>query len=173
MSPAMKNPAKDFAEELVAEPPAAPYTGPVGSDRNGAHGPWWREGVRSWIPMLAIGVTLVLSIQSQVLGIQRQVGDLRVEVRDVLRAELRKELTPIRSDMEDVKRRLTRIEAEVVELRSDMDDVQHRLTRVEDRVIRIEDRVTRIESLVERNSQPPAESGLPGEVGAGHAASAD
>ena len=130
---------------IVAGPPPAPYTGPVAGERNGARGAWWREGLRSWIPMLAIGATLLVSIQSPMLGMQRQIGDLRVEFRDVLRTELHNELTPIRR--------------ELAELRSRVEDVEVRLTR--------------IESLVQGNSRTPAQSGSPGGSGAGQASSAD
>ncbi|MYD87552.1 MAG: hypothetical protein F4023_10940 [Acidobacteria bacterium] len=149
MSAAMKNPVKDAPEELVAGPPPAPYTDRVGGDPNGTRGAWWREGVRSWIPMLAIGATLLISIQSQMLGMQRQIGDLRVEFRDVLRAEL----TPIRRELEDVR---------------------HRLIDVEGRLTDVEGRLTHIESLVQSRlpAAPPA-SDSPSGSGAGQVSSAD
>ena len=183
MSAAMKNPVKDPAEALVAGPPPAPYTGPVAGDRNGARGAWWREGVRSWIPMLAIGVTLLVSIQSQMLGMQRQIGDLRVEFRDVLRAEL----TPIRLELEDVRHRLTGVEGRLTDVEGRLTDVEGRLTDVEGRLTDVEGRLTdvegrltdvegrltRIESLVEGGLRTPADSGSPGGSGASQASSAD
>lgn len=149
MSPAMKNPETRPPEEPVAAPPPAPYTAAMGGDRNGPRGAWWREGLRSWIPMLAIGVTLLISIQSQLLGMQRQIGELRgeigelrgeigqirgemgelrgemgnlrVEFRDLLRAELRREMAALRKDLE----------GQIGALREDVDELGERMTSLE------------------------------------------
>ena len=190
MSEGTKNPVEGPAAQSVAGPPPAPYTGPVGGDRNGARGAWWREGARSWIPMLAIGVTLLVSIQSQMLGMQRQVGELRVEFRDILRAEL----TPVRRELEDVQHRLTQVEGQLTRVEGQLTRVEGRLTRVEDRLTRVEGRltqvegrltqvedrltrvegrVTRIESLVEDGLPTPAKSGSPSGFGVGQAAGAN
>lgn len=124
MSPAMTNPASRRHDEQVAGPPPASYTAAMGGDRSGPRGAWWREGLRSWIPMLAIGVTLLISIQSQMLGMQRQIGGLqgqigglRAEFRDVIREEM----SSLRDDLEG------QIEA----LRREVEDLGNRMTRIE------------------------------------------
>ena len=179
MSPAMKNPEPHPSEEeLVAGPPPAPYTATVIGERNGARSLWWRDGVRTWIPMLAIGVTMVISIQSQMLGMQRQIGDLqgemgnvrgemgdlrgemgnlRAEFRDVIRAELRTELAGLRKDMEGQIGALREdMERQIGALRADVQALG-------DRVQAVEERMTSLESVVETHLREHARTGSSGE----------
>ena len=52
--------------------------------------PWWREGVRSWVPVLGIAAVVF-----QMVSLQQQIGDLRTDfhremgdLRDDLRTEI-------------------------------------------------------------------------------------
>ena len=132
MSPKTKNPANPRPDEPLAGSPPNSYTAGMVREPNGSRGAWWREGARSWIPMLAIGVTLLLSIQSQMLGMQRQIGDLRAEIRDVVRAEVRKESAALRhelkGDMEILRAELKAdMETLRTELKADMEALRTEL----------------------------------------------
>ena len=132
MSPKTKNPANPRPDEPLAGSPPNSYTAGMVREPNGSRGAWWREGARSWIPMLAIGVTLLLSIQSQMLGMQRQIGDLRAEIRDVVRAEVRKEIAALRhelkGDMEILRAELKAdMETLRTELKADMETLRTEL----------------------------------------------
>ena len=190
MSPAMKNPAKHAPGEEVAGPPPAPYTATVIGERNGGRGAWWRDGLRSWIPMLAIGVTLLISIQSQMLGMQRQIGDLqgemgdlRAEFRDVIRAEVRTALAAFRKDVEgqigwlredfgELREDVGELHEEVGELREDVGELRAEVMALGDRVQAVEERMTSLETVVETHLRQHARPGASAE-GAAERSSAD
>ena len=76
--------------ETVAAPRAAPYTADMDIGRP-VPVPWWREAVRSWVPVLGIAAVLVF----QMVSLQQQIGDLRTDfhremgdLRDDLRTEI-------------------------------------------------------------------------------------
>ena len=78
------------ATEPVAAPGPAPYTADMDLGRP-APVPWWREAVRSWVPVLGIAAVLVF----QMVSLQQQIGDLRTDfhreigdLRDDLRTEI-------------------------------------------------------------------------------------
>ena len=76
--------------ETVAAPRPAPYTADMDIGRP-VPVPWWREAVRSWVPVLGIAAVLVF----QMVSLQQQIGDLRTDfhremgdLRDDLRTEI-------------------------------------------------------------------------------------
>lgn len=163
MSPAMKNPALHAAEEPVAAPPPAPYTAAMGAERNGARG-GWREGARVWIPVTAIALTVLIGNQAQMLGMQRQIGDLRVELRDVVRAELRTELGVLRKDLEG---QIGSLRAEVGSLREEVGALRAGVQALGDRVHAVEERMTSLETVVQTHLREHARSGSSVEGAAG------
>jgi len=86
---------------------------------------------------------------------QRQMGDLRVEFRDTLRAELRTELSSLRHDLE----------GQIGALRTDVQALG-------DRVQAVEERMTSLETLVARHLREHARPGASGEGTTGRAPAA-
>ena len=115
------------ANEPVAAPGPAPYTAGMDIGRP-APVPWWREAVRSWVPVLGIAVMLVF----QMVSLQQQIGDLRTDFhREIgeLRTDIQRDLGDLRTDME----------REIGDLRDDL--------RTE--IGALGERITRLETLLE------------------------
>ena len=84
--------------ETVAAPRAAPYTAEMDIGRP-ASVPWWREAVRSWVPVLGIAAVLVF----QMVSLQQQIGDLRTDFhREMgdLRTDIQRDMGGLRTDMQ-------------------------------------------------------------------------
>ena len=102
--PSCPKPRTPRAETVAASGPA-PYTagmviGPPGSV------PWWKEAVRSWVPVLGIAAVLVF----QMVTLQQQIGDLRTDLhREIggLRTDFQREIGTLRTEMGE---RITRLE---------------------------------------------------------------
>ena len=97
----------------VAESPVAPYTGPVAGARAAAPVPWWKDAVRSWVPVLGFAILLVF----QMVSLQQQIGDLRDDIRTEigsLRVDHQKEFGNLRTEIGnlrvDLGERITRLE---------------------------------------------------------------
>ena len=97
----------------VAGSPPAPYTGVMPAERAASPLPWWKEAVRSWVPVLALAAILVF----QMIGLQRQIGDLRTDIhREIsdLHDDLRGEISDLRGEINDLRvdmgERITRLE---------------------------------------------------------------
>ncbi len=100
------------ATEPVAAPGPAPYTADMDIGRP-APVPWWREAVRSWVPVLGIAAVLVF----QMVSLQQQIGDLRTDFqREIgdLRTDLHQEMGELRDDLRTeigvLGERITRLE---------------------------------------------------------------
>ena len=98
--------------ETVAAPRAAPYTAEMDIGRP-APVPWWREAVRSWVPVLGIAAVLVF----QMVSLQQQIGDLRTDfhremgdLRDDLRTEMGDLRDDLRTEIGVLGERITRLE---------------------------------------------------------------
>ena len=98
--------------ETVAAPRPAPYTADMDIGRP-VPVPWWREAVRSWVPVLGIAAVLVF----QMVSLQQQIGDLRTDFHremGVLRDDLRTEMGDLRDDLRTeigaLGERITRLE---------------------------------------------------------------
>lgn len=127
----MSQSPKTSPVEAVAAPPTAPYTA-VLREEPAASVPWWKEAVRSWVPVLALAAVLVF----QMVGLQRQIGELRTDLQremGVLRDDLRSEMGDLRDD-----------------LRSEISDLR----------VELGERITRLETLMEVRAEPA--SGHPG-----------
>ena len=98
--------------ETVAAPRAAPYTGDMDIGRP-VPVPWWREAVRSWVPVLGIAAVLVF----QMVSLQQQIGDLRTDFH--------REMGDLRTDMR------TEVAGLRDELRTEMGILGERITRLE------------------------------------------
>lgn len=103
--------------DRVAGSPPAPYTAVMHPERAPSSVPWWKEAVRSWVPVLALAAVLVF----QMVGLQRQIGDLRTDIqREMgdLRDDLRSEMSDLRDDLRgeisdmrvELGERITRLE---------------------------------------------------------------
>ena len=100
------------ATEPVAAPGPAPYT--AGMDiGHPAPVPWWREAVRSWVPVL--GIAGMLSFQ--MVSLQQQIGDLRTDFhREMgdLRTDMQREMADLRDELRTeigaLGERITRLE---------------------------------------------------------------
>ena len=105
--------------EPVATPGPAPYTAEMDIGRP-APVPWWREAVRSWVPVLGIAVLLVF----QMVSLQQQIGDLRTDFhREIgdLRTDLEREIGTLRTEMGDLRD----------DLRTEIGVLGERITRLE------------------------------------------
>ena len=124
--------------ETVAASRPAPYTADMDIGRP-ASVPWWREAVRSWVPVLGITAVLVF----QMVSLQQQIGDLRTDFHREM-GDLR---TDIQRDLGDLR---TDLQTEMGDLRSDMQsemaDLRDEL-RTEMGVLG--ERITRLETLLE------------------------
>ena len=105
----------------VAAPPSSPYTGAVRSERATAPLSWWRDTVRSWVPVLGLAALIVF----QMIGLQRQIGGLRADLRDEIRREsktlqtdVQREIRHLRDDIGKLGERITRLET-MMELRAE------------------------------------------------------
>ena len=88
----------------------------------------------------AVGFT---TLSGQILGLQKQVGDLRTEMHDEI-GDLR---TEMHKEMGALSERITRVE--------------ERITRVEERIVSVEERIVSVEALIQthlvpRSAVPPA-----------------
>ena len=109
--------------ETVAAPRAAPYTADMDIGRP-VPVPWWREAVRSWVPVLGIAAVLVF----QMVSLQQQIGDLRTDFHREM-GDLR---TDIQRDMGDLRTDMQREMADLRdELRTEMGILGERITRLE------------------------------------------
>ena len=109
--------------ETVAAPRPAPYTADMDIGRP-ASVPWWREAVRSWVPVLGIAAVLVF----QMVSLQQQIGDLRTDFHREM-GDLR---TDIQRDMGDLRTDMQREMADLRdELRTEMGILGERITRLE------------------------------------------
>ena len=118
--------------ETVAAPRPAPYTADMDIGRR-ASVPWWREAVRSWVPVLGTAAVLVF----QMVSLQQQIGDLRTDFhREMgdLRADIQRDVGGLRTDMQ----------REVADLR---DELRTEIGVLGERIIRLE---TLLESRAER-----------------------
>ncbi|MXW38653.1 MAG: hypothetical protein F4Z65_10380 [Acidobacteria bacterium] len=109
--------------ETVAAPRAAPYTGDMDIGRP-VPVPWWREAVRSWVPVLGIAAVLVF----QMVSLQQQIGDLRTDFhREMgdLRTDIQRDMGDLRTDMQREMGDLRD------ELRTEMSILGERITRLE------------------------------------------
>ena len=114
--------------ERVAGPPSAPYTAVMHGERSTSSVPWWKEAVRSWVPVMTLAAVLVF----QKVGLQRQIGDLRAEIGD-LRTDIQSEMGDLRDD-----------------LRSEMSDLRDDLrSEISDLRLELGERITRLETLME------------------------
>ena len=111
----------------------------MGGERAASSVPWWKEAVRSWVPVLALAAVLVF----QMVGLQRQIGDLRAEIGG-MRTDLQREMGSLRDD-----------------LRSEMSDLRDDLrSEISDLRVELGERITRLETLVEVRAEPvPARPG--------------
>ena len=125
--------------EAVAAPRPAPYTADMDIGRP-ALVPWWREAVRSWVPVLGIAAVLVF----QMVSLQQQIGDLRTD--------LHREMGTLRTEMSDLRTDMHR-EMGVLrdDLRTEMGDLRDDL-RTEIGVLG--ERITRLETLLESRAEP-------------------
>ncbi|MDE2660824.1 MAG: hypothetical protein OXI45_11515 [Acidobacteriota bacterium] len=98
--------------EAVAAPRPASYTTDMEIGRP-ASVPWWREAVRSWVPVLGIAAVLVF----QMVSLQQQIGDLRTDFH--------REMGDLRTDMR------TEVAGLRDELRTEMGILGERITRLE------------------------------------------
>ena len=111
------------ATEPVAAPGPAPYTADMDIGRP-APVPWWREAVRSWVPVLGIAAVLVF----QMVSLQQQIGDLRTDFHREI-GDLR---TDIQRDMGDLRTDMQREMADLRdELRTEIGALGERITRLE------------------------------------------
>ena len=105
--------------ETVAAPKPAPYTADMDLGRP-VPVPWWREAVRSWVPVLGIAAVLVfqmVSLQQQIGNLRtdfhREMGTLRTEMSD-LRTDMHREIGVLRDDLRTeigvLGQRITRLE---------------------------------------------------------------
>ena len=128
------NPA---AEPVAARGPA-PYTADMDIGRR-ASVPWWREAVRSWVPVLGIAGMLVV----QMVSLQQQIGDLRTDIqREMgdLRTDIQRDMGDLRTNLErEIGTLRTELHAEMADLRNDL--------RTEIGVLG--ERITRLETLLE------------------------
>ena len=160
MSPATKNPP-------VAAPAPASYTRSVSSERTAAFAPWWQDVVRFWVPVLGIGVLVMF----QMLGIQRQIGDLRADLQGeigTLRADLQGEIGTLRADLQgeigtlraDLQGEIGTLRQEMASLRADLQGEIETLRRdMETLRADLGERIARIETLLEtRGGAAPAGS---------------
>ena len=139
--------------ETVAAPRPAPYTAEMDIGRP-VPVPWWREAVRSWVPVLGIAGVLVF----QMVSLQRQIGDLRTDFhREMgdLRTDIQRDMGGLRTDIQrDMGGLRTDMQREVGELRTDMQtemaDLRDEL-RTEIGVLG--ERITRLETLLEPRSE--------------------
>ena len=109
--------------ETVAAPRPAPYTADMDIGRP-APVPWWREAVRSWVPVLGIAAVLVF----QMVSLQQQIGDLRTDFhREMgdLRMDIHRDMGDLRTDMQ---REMADLRDE---LRTEMGILGERITRLE------------------------------------------
>ena len=129
--------------DRVAESPSAPYTAVMDGERASSSVPWWKEAVRSWVPVLALAAVLVF----QMVGLQRQIGDLRAEIGD-LRSDVQSEIGGLRSDVQSEMGDLRD------DVRSEMSDLRDDL-RSEISELRVElgERITRLETLMEAQAE--------------------
>ena len=110
------------ATEPVAAPRPAPYTADMDIGRPPV--PWWREAVRSWVPVLGIAAVLVF----QMVSLQQQIGDLRTDFHREI-GDLR---TDIQRDMGDLRTDMQREMADLRdELRTEIGALGERITRLE------------------------------------------
>ena len=117
--------------ETVAAPRPAPYTADMDIGRP-VPVPWWREAVRSWVPVLGIAAVLVF----QMVSLQQQIGDLRTDFhREIgdLRTDIQRDMGDLRTDMQ----------REMADLRDEL--------RTEIGVLG--ERITRLETLLEPRSE--------------------
>ena len=92
----------------------------------------------------AVGFT---TLSGQILGLQKQVGDLRTEVHDEigdLRTEMHKEIGGLRTEMHE-----------------EIGALSERIIRVEERIVSVEERIISVERLIQthlvpRSAVPPA-----------------
>ena len=109
--------------ETVAAPQPAPYTADMDIGRP-VPVPWWREAVRSWVPVLGIAAVLVF----QMVSLQQQIGDLRTDFhREMgdLRTDIQRDMGDLRTDMQREMGDLRD------ELRTEMGILGERITRLE------------------------------------------
>ncbi len=100
--------------------------------------------------MLAAGAVGFTTLSGQILGLQKQVGDLRTEMHKEigdLRTEMHKEIGALSGRITRVEERITRVE--------------ERITRVEERIASVEERIASVETLIQthlvpRSAVPPA-----------------
>ena len=128
--------------ETVAAPRPAPYTAEMDIGRP-VPVPWWREAVRSWVPVLGIAGVLVF----QMVSLQQQIGDLRTDFhREMgdLRTDIQRDMGGLRTDMQrEVGDLRTDMQTEMADLRDEL--------RTEIGVLG--ERITRLETLLEPRSE--------------------
>ena len=144
----------------VAGPPATPYTASMAGERVPAPVPWWKEAVRSWVPILGLAALLVfhmVSLQQQIgdLGtdVQREIGSLRTDLHqeiDDLGNDLRAEIGDLRNDLR------TEIGDLRNDLRTEIGDLRDGLrTEIGDLRVELGERIARVETLMEAGSEAP------------------
>ena len=133
----------------VAEPPAAPYTASMAGERVPAPMPWWKEAVRSWVPVLGLAALLVFHMVS----LQQQIGDLGTDVQ--------REIGSLRTDLhEEIDNLGNGLRAEIGDLRNDLRteirDLRDGLrTEIGDLRVELGERITRVETLMEARPEAP------------------
>ena len=131
--------------------------------RFSAAAPWWQDVARFRIPVLGIGgaaLGIWVAVLFQMVGLQRQMGDLRaemVEQNSALRAEMVEQNATLRTEMATLRTEMVEqfaaLRAELVaEMASLRKDLGERLTRLE----------ARMKVLLE--SRAPGSAAEPGEA---------
>lgn len=108
----------------VADPPAPPYTDVVRGAGMSGPVPWWRDTVRAWVPMLSLAALIVF----QMVSMQRQIGELRADLRGEigsLRTEMHQEIGGLRTEMQKEMGDLRD------EVRTEMGTLGERIARLE------------------------------------------
>ena len=96
--------------------------------------------------VLGAGAVGFTTLSGQLLGLQKQVGDLRTEVHEEvggLRTEMHKEIGGLRTEMHK----------EIGGLRTEM---QKEIRELSDRMTRVEERITSVETLIRTHLVPRA-----------------
>ena len=94
--------------------------------------------------ILSVGVVGFTTLSSQILDLQKQIGDFRVDVHEEiggLRAEMHEEIGGLRAEMHE----------EIGGLRAEM---REEFGKVSDRMGQLSERITRVETLIETHLVP-------------------
>ena len=132
----------------------------MAGERTAASVPWWKDSVRSWVPVLALAALFFF----QMVSLQQQIGGVRSELQGEIRTQIREEMGMVRADIQkDMEKLRADLQEDISGIRGDIsgirDDISDLRGEVADLRVDLGERITRLETLMEARPEASRSGG--------------